>query len=352
MTDRASQPSPGKRRFWRSVLLITGIVILLFVLAGVVFLRYTHTNVTEAVNLSKLATGYLRDKVEKKPPFHGRTHVNILFLGTDVNFVDAGPGNTDTIKLISLDLQKPALAILSVPRDTWVEIPGHGHGKINSAYAHGGPDELGRILFARDVIGGVLSNLACEDIAIPYYIRLQTGGMVKIVDALGGVEVNVEKQMDYDDNYQNLWIHLKPGPQVLNGHEAMEYVRFRHDAESDFGRMRRQDQFIHALIMEINKPEKRALLPKLIGPLMQMMKTNLSINDMLALKQVATNLGEHGILSVQLPVVPGWKGKASVVEVQDDDAAKNAIDAVLHGPKPSVVVLDGSGRALRRSARR
>jgi len=363
--------------YWRRALLALIIVVLLAAIGGFAFMRYTRTNLKQALGLLSDAGHLVGDKIKKTPPFHGQKQVNILLLGTDVNFLDkSAAARSDTIKLISVDVDKPRIAVLSVPRDTWVEIPGHGHGKINGAYEHGGENESDRIALARTVIGGLLTDLSGEEIPIQYFVRIQTGGLIKIVDALGGVEVNVEKQMDYDDNYQNLYIHLKPGPQVLNGHEAMGYVRFRHDFEGDYGRMRRQDQFLRALFAEINKPEKREKLPQLIGPIMGMLKTNLSINDMLALKEIAHTLGKEaaaanasgqgapptdstagmpptphkstsamaGILTMQLPTVPTYKGKASVVEVKDPEAAALVISEVLHGPKPTVQVLNGTGK--------
>ena len=386
MTGPTPTPEPAKQTieiprkrapvlFWRRFLVCLIIAALLVVVGGFAFMRYTHSSFADLLNISHLVKDVVGDKIKHTPPFHGLKQVNIMLLGTDVNFLDKGPARSDTIKLISVDTEKPRLAVLSVPRDTWVEIPGHGHGKINGAYEHGGDTEMDRINMARTVIGGLLSDLSGEEVPIQYYVRIQTGGLIKIVDALGGVEVNVEKQMDYDDNYQNLYIHLKPGPQVLNGRDAMGYVRFRHDAESDYGRMRRQDQFIRALIAEVNKPEKKERLPQLLGPIMQMMKTNLSINDMLALKEIAHKLGsganaaqsadvnaltadsgvEHpaqkkatslmsGIITAQLPTVPTYKGKAAIVEVQDTDAAGRVISTVLHGPKPTVAVLNGTGK--------
>jgi anionic cell wall polymer biosynthesis LytR-Cps2A-Psr (LCP) family protein len=132
---------------------------------------------------------------------------------------------------------------------------------------------------------------------------------------MGGIEINVEKQMDYDDNYQNLYIHLKPGLQVLNGREAMGYVRFRHDFEGDYGRMRRQDQFLRALVAQINKPEVKSRLPQMLGPMVSMMKTDLTLNDIRTLKDIAGKIGFDGMYTAQLPTTPGMKGKASVVEV-------------------------------------
>jgi LCP family protein required for cell wall assembly len=286
----------------------------------------------------------LQATVRHTPPFGGKQRVNILILGTDVNFVDKGIPRSDTIKLASIDVAKPSIAILSIPRDTWVEIPGYGNAKINSAYQRGGDIEIDRIDSAKTVITGLLSSLAGQDVPIDYYVRIQTGGFKRIVDALGGVEIDVEKQMDYDDNYQNLYIHLKPGRQVLDGTQAMGYVRFRHDAEGDYGRIRRQDQFIRALAAQIEKPETKSRLPRVLGAANEMLKTDLTLNDIRAIKRIAGTLGMEGVHTVLLPTEPSWKGRASVVEVNDLAAAQQAIDDVLTGPRPTVVVLNGSGK--------
>jgi len=304
---------------------------------------FFHTTPSGLVHILGQGAGYLADTAFRVPPFHGKKHVNILILGTDVNFVDKGIPRTDTIKLTSIDVEKPSISILSIPRDTWVDIPGYGYAKINSAYQRGGNSEIDRINGAEVVISGLLSELSGQEVPIDYYVRIQTGGFKKIVDALGGVEIDVEKQMDYDDNYQNLYIHLKPGPQVLDGMQAMGYVRFRHDREGDYGRLRRQDEFIRALAAQIRKPETKGRLPRLLGAVNEMLVTDLTLNDIRAIKRITGTLDMEGIHTVVLPTEPSWKGRASVVEVTNLAAAQLAINDVLNGPRPTVVVLNGSG---------
>ncbi|MHB0936137.1 MAG: LCP family protein [Armatimonadota bacterium] len=305
---------------------------------------YLRTSPLGLMRLFGQGAQLLHASVRHTPPFHGKTHVNILILGTDVNFVDKGIPRSDTIKLASVDMTKPSISILSIPRDTWVEIPGYGHGKINSAYQRGGDVEIDRVRSAQSVVSSLLSSVSGQEIPIDYYVRIQTGGFKKIVDALGGVEIDVEKQMDYDDNYQNLYIHLKPGRQLLDGKQAMGYVRFRHDAEGDYGRMRRQDQFIRALAAQLEKPETKSRLPQVLGAVDSMLKTDLTLNDIRAIKRVASTLGMEGIHTVQLPTQSGWKGRAAVEEVTDYAAAQQAISDLLNGPRPTVVVVNGSGK--------
>jgi len=241
-------------------------------------------------------------------------------------------------------VRKRTIAILSIPRDTWVAIPGHGYGKINSIFQRGGDTEQARIDATRTFLSGFLAEVSGQPVPIDYYVRMQTGGFKRIVDAMGGVVIDVEKQMDYDDNYQNLYIHLKPGRQRLNGTQAMGYVRFRHDFEGDYGRMRRQDQFIRALAAQVNTPEMARRLPQLLGPIMEMMVTNLSLNDLKAIKRIAGEVGMEGLHTVQLPTEPDTVGAASVVQINDPDAARLAVAEVLNGPRTTVVVLNGTGK--------
>jgi len=319
-------------------------VIAVVIIAVAALSGYFHTTPMGLAHMLGQGAQLLQATVRQTPPFGGKQHVNILILGTDVNFVDKGIPRSDTIKLASVDVAKSSISILSIPRDTWVDIPGYGYAKINSAYQRGGDNEIDRVNSAKSVISSLVSNLSGQDVPIDYYVRIQTGGFKRIVDALGGVEINVEKKMDYDDNYQNLFIHLQPGLQVLDGKQAMGYVRFRHDSESDYGRMRRQDQFIRALAAQIEKPETKARLPRVLGAVNDMLKTDLTLNDIRAIKRIAGGLGMEGIHTVQLPTEPGWKGRASVVEVTDFAAAQRAIDDVLNGARPTVVVLNGSGK--------
>ena len=334
---RKRRRASAVRKFFFGVFAV--VVIAIAALCG-----YFHTSPMGLMRLFGQGAQLLHATVVHTPPFEGRTHVNILILGTDVNFVDKGIPRSDTIKLASVDLNKPSISILSIPRDTWVDIPGYGYAKINSAYQRGGDVEIDRVRSAQSAVANLLGGIAGQEIPIDYYVRIQTGGFKRIVDALGGVEIDVEKQMDYDDNYQNLYIHLKPGRQVLNGTQAMGYVRFRHDREADYGRMRRQDQFIRALAAQLEKPETKARLPRVLGAVDSMLKTDLALNDIRAIKRIASTLGMEGIHTIQLPTRSGWQGRAAVEEVVDFAAAQQAISDLLNGPRPTVVVVNGSGR--------
>jgi hypothetical protein len=123
----------------------------------------------------------------------------------------------------------------------------------------------------------------------------------------------------------------------------MCYARFRMDAEGDYGRIRRQEQLMQALVAELKTPEAQEKLTRNVGLLMGMIRTDIPEEDMLAVKRIVEQVGVAGIHSATLPTVPTKKGRADVVEIEDYALARQTVSEVLHGTRPTVVVLNGSG---------
>ncbi len=209
--------------------------------------------------------------------FKGRDRMNILCLGIDYNRDEKGIGYTkgarsDTIFVLSVDSKGKILNVLSIPRDTYVFIgEEYGYDKINSAYSYGG------IELAEKVISNFLG------VPIDHYVIVKVAGAGKMVDALGGLQVDVEKDMDYDDNWGNLHIHLKAGKQQLNGEQAVGYARFRMDAESDRGRIRRQQQLMGALLKRLKDPMVILRLQAIVRAISENIETDFDVMDMLDL---------------------------------------------------------------------
>ncbi len=209
--------------------------------------------------------------------FKGRDRMNILCLGIDYNRDEKGIGYTkgarsDTIFVLSVDSKGKILNVLSIPRDTYVFIgEEYGYDKINSAYSYGG------IELAEKVISNFLG------VPIDHYVIVKVAGAGKMVDALGGLQVDVEKDMDYDDNWGNLHIHLKAGKQQLNGEQAVGYARFRMDAESDRGRIRRQQQLMGALLKRLKDPMVILRLQGIVRAINENIETDFDVMDLLDL---------------------------------------------------------------------
>lgn len=206
--------------------------------------------------------------------------LRVLILGVDPGWVEPGKtgvGRSDTMMMASFDPATREASLLSIPRDCRVEIPGHDPNRINHAYAYGGVE------LARQTVQNFLQ------VPIRYFIKIDVTGFARLVDAIGGVTINVEKDMDWDDNAGNLHIHLKQGIQTLNGEDALDYVRFRH-SDDDFARASRQQQFIAEAIKQALKPSSLLKLPELIKIAFQTVETNLPLTTVLRHSVAASDI--------------------------------------------------------------
>ena len=174
--------------------------------------------------------------------------------------------------LASINPDSGAINLLSIPRDTQVHIPGRsGLDKITHAYFYGGPQ-----LAVRTV-----ENFL--DLPVNYYVTIDWEAFIKVIDILGGVDLYVESDMNYEDPYADLKIHLNKGYQHLDGEKSGQYVRFRHDELGDIGRVQRQQRFLKALSDEALQVGTLVKLPALSSTISQYVSTNMSMMDTLKL---------------------------------------------------------------------
>ncbi|MGB7441993.1 MAG: LCP family protein [Coleofasciculaceae cyanobacterium] len=229
-------------------------------------------------------------------PYHLARPVNILVLGIDKvpdtakNSPEVLSGRSDTMLLLRCDPTDESVKLLSIPRDTQVEIPGVGISKINDANVEGGP-----ALTAR-VVSKTLNN-----VQIDRYVRVTTDAFRELVDLVGGVEVFVPQPMQYQDFTQNLEIDLEEGWQTLNGDQAEQFARFRDEQGGDIARVQRQQILLKALRKRLVSPTVLPRLPKLIRVMQQYIDTNLSLEEILALVGFSLNLEQDDFQMVLLP---------------------------------------------------
>lgn len=221
------------------------------------------------------------------PAFEGMPRIRILALG-----VDQESGNTDTIIVATVDFEKKAVYALSIPRDTRADIPGHRTFKVNAAYAWGGLET------AKQTVQNLLG------ITIDRVVLVRLEGFKRIVDLLGGVEVDVEKDMHYVDRKQGLYIHLKKGYRLLDGEKAMQYVRFRHDPLGDLGRIQRQQKFLKALAARMFQWQQMDKLPELTRQIMEQIETDMTTREVLHLARFGKDLPPERIVMGVLPGQP------------------------------------------------
>ncbi|MEM6254485.1 MAG: LCP family protein [Cyanobacteria bacterium P01_D01_bin.156] len=222
--------------------------------------------------------------------------VNLLIMGLDeaIDIEGAAPtdlvGRTDTILLARVNPETESINVMSIPRDTRVEIPGHGIDKINQANVEGGAE-----LAAQTV------SYNFNRIEIDRYVRVSTAAFREIVDLIGGVEVFVPKEMKYEDKTQGLVIDLEPGWQTLNGDEAEQFARFRQDDLGDIGRVQRQQILLKALRDRMLNPTVIAQIPQIVRILQTHIDTNLSTEEILALAGFGLQLEREALNMVMLP---------------------------------------------------
>ena len=184
--------------------------------------------------------------------------INILFLGADARTPQT-QGYTDSINILSIDKKTKEVSLLSIPRDTKVQIAGKGVDKINSAYAYGD------INTTKETVENFLK------VRIDYYILVDFNDFKEMVDTLGGITMNVEPHI----SKARPELHGKTGVSKLTGEEALIYVRFRQDSESEGGRMRRHREAIQAIIDGALNPSNILQAPAVLNQLRENVKTDI-----------------------------------------------------------------------------
>jgi polyisoprenyl-teichoic acid--peptidoglycan teichoic acid transferase len=211
-------------------------------------------------------------------------------LGVPESSPDVFSGRSDTMLLINIDPDTKGVSLLSIPRDTQVEIPTVGTTKINDANATGGPALAARVV-----------SRTLNDVPIDRYVRVSTNAFRELVDLLGGIDVYVPQPMQYTDVTQKLKIDLPQGWQTLNGDQAEQFARFRHDAYGDIGRVQRQQSLLKALRDRLTNPTVITRVPQIIRVMQKYVDTNLSPEEFLALANFALKLDQQQLKMVMLP---------------------------------------------------
>ena len=224
----------------------------------------------------------------------GSSEIHVMILGVDERKDDVG--RSDTLMVATVDPEKGTASLLSIPRDTRVAIEGAGYDKINAAYAYGG------YALTKKTLEQLL------DVPMDYYILIDVHAFERIIDALGGIDIDVEKRMYYEDPWDDdggLVIDIYPGMQHMTGEKAIEYVRYR-DMEGDIGRIRRQQRFMRAVLQKVTTPEIFAKLPEIVGEVAKSVKTDLDTSDMLKFLQIMKKVQEDGLEAEMAPGNPAW----------------------------------------------
>jgi LCP family protein required for cell wall assembly len=262
---------------------------------------------------------------------------NILLLGLDKV---GGSSRSDTMMLISLDPEEHA-SLLSLPRDLRVKFEDGDFHKLNAAYPNGGAK------LTRKTVSELLG------VGIPFYITLDYAGFKRLIDELGGVTINVEERMQYDDNRADppLHIDIQPGIQTFDGETALDYMRFRSDPAGDIGRIARQQKLIRALLDKGLQKRDLDTIRSMIQAIYPYLQTNLSLIDLYDLANLLRGLNVGQIEMAIVPGIPTVIEEVSylqpqVVEMERLVARLIKGKDILTTDEISVAVFNGNGMQL------
>ncbi|WP_270270586.1 LCP family protein [Enterococcus lactis] len=227
--------------------------------------------------------------VKKVDPKSVPTTLNVALIGSDARSKDEN-GRSDSLMVAQYDQKTQQAKLISIMRDSYVDIPGYGMDKINAAYSYGGIDLLNQTL---------KENFKFE---APYYASITFQDFIDCVNELfpDGVKIDAEKSLDLDG------VYIKKGKQVMDGNTLLQYARFREDEEGDFGRIRRQQQVIKAISQQLKDVTSIFKLPKAVGKLLGSIQTNLPESVLLDCGMDFLKDDNKKIDTLSVPVDGSW----------------------------------------------
>ncbi|MEH7246658.1 LCP family protein [Neobacillus niacini] len=299
---RYEKQKEKKRRKTKSILLV--LLLLVCATAGYSYYQYKQ-GINQSLEKINNGSTEVNEEVytfEGKKDQYGAT--NILLLGSDARAGEE-KSRADTIMIAHYNEDKGTFKLTSIMRDIYISIPGEGKHKINSAFMRGGPELMRKT---------IKENF---DIDLQYYAIVDFEGFVQLVDEAfpKGVEINVEKRME-----EFIDVPLNPGLQRLNGEQMLSFVRFRHDAIGDFGRVKRQQQALQAIGDQLSGIQTIPKLPKLIGVVTPYVNTNMDTGDMLFVAKNFFSKDRGNVETFRIPIENGYKdanikGEGAVLDI-------------------------------------
>lgn len=331
-SDRYSQMARKRRRKRKVITAVVTVCVCLFVGAGVAtaaFMDYVTNQLNHGDKTQEeldAITDVLSYHSNLTDPFY------MMLLGSDARSGDANMGaRTDTNIVVRVDPMENLLTMVSIPRDTKIDIDGSTQ-KFNAAYSYGGA--AGAIRAANELL----------DIQISHYAEVNFESLMELVDAVGGVDVYVEETIDDRDadyNANDQHNVIEEGEQHLNGQEALTFARSRAFADGDFTRTSHQRELIMAIIDKVLQ-QPITQIPNVIQKASTCVTTDFSIGDIISLAQ---QFKDEGDLVVYNAMVPSYTQMIGEISYVINDAAMTAemMDVVEAGGDPSEFVSNMTG---------
>jgi len=294
-----------KRRKKKKLLMLLVLIIVLLFLGA---LLYIFAEYQQSLQDSRNSSFLRHENIEFNGVKDKSEKINILLLGIDARGKEKS--RADTIMIAQYNPKVKKFKVASIMRDSYVYIPGYGKDKMNAAHAYGGPELLRKT---------IKNNF---DIDIEYFVLVDFEGFTKAIDKAfpEGIEIHVEKEMS-----KGIGVTLQPGVQKLHGKELLGYVRFRKDAESDFGRVRRQQEVLKQIADEFMSVKGIVKLPSVIGTIQPYMLTNMEYKQVLSILTSFLSSDAKNIDFFRIPVDNSFKNATypRVGAVLDIDIEQN-----------------------------
>jgi len=311
--------------------ILIGFLAVLLVATGSAFayVKYIEGKMQPKGQLAGAVAAVLSEPAPKEP-------VNFLIMGSD--YTEEDDGRSDTIMLLRVDLNKNKGVLISIPRDFRVEIPGQGTDKINHSFNYGGPALT--IKTVEKLTG----------LSINHYAVVDYNGFIGMVDAVGGVEIDVDQRMVDDE----LGDPIEEGRQRMDGLTALHYVRWRNDPRGDFVRIEHQQKFARALIDQSGSILNAFKIPQLVNIVSSSVQTDMSMADMLSYSGHVKSVNQNNLTTITLPgaagevdgtsyVIPDWEKVELIMDlVRNDKPLDEALAMEIQSYDISAKVLNGS----------
>ena len=351
--DGPAQTPQQQRSFLRrwtrriAIFLLIVVAVMIGALAAVAF--YAKHEIDDLVTPKTAAMR--KAQGELKAPLPGQP-TNILLIGSDHRSGDAETDKrSDTLLLVRLDPKRKTISMLSFPRDTYVSIPGHGQAKINDAYSLGGP---------------ALSTKTIKELTgldVNFVVDVDFRGFRGVVDAFGGIWVDVDQRYYVPPEANYMEIDIDPGYQLLKGRDALAFARHRH-SDSDFHRIARQQLVLSGLKKQVAQSSKANSIPTLFKVLKENTNIvagggdNVPARVIYDYMRLATTLSSRDVYQVEFKGGIGTAGEASIVtyDPAELDAAVDAFlapsakareataDQLVGKQQPQAGAVDGAGQ--------
>ncbi|AYA78658.1 LytR family transcriptional regulator [Bacillus sp. Y1] len=291
-------------------------ILLIITLSIVAYVSYAAFQVYNAADNSYAEIEGREEKSElrEEPVYISSDPFSVLLLGIENYSDENDQGRSDTIMVATFNPSLQTMKLVSIPRDTLVEIPEHRDNKINHSYAYGG----------KELVIDTVENFL--DIPIDYYVTVNFDGFKNIVDILGGVTVDVP--FDFDD-INSKWerFYFKEGSQKLNGEEALVYARMRmKDPRGDFGRNERQRQIVTAVIDKLSSPSTLLKIDDIAGEIGENIETNMKVKEAVAFRKKYPDFGSASIEQLE---INGYDDDGAVYYFVPDEESLEEIQFLL-----------------------